>query len=32
MAGQRYYTKVQYNVGIGSDMFDPDHVLVKQKK
>jgi hypothetical protein len=32
MAGQRYYTKVQYNVGIGNDMFDPDHVITKQKK
>jgi hypothetical protein len=31
MTGQRYYVKVQYNVGIGNDMFDPDHVILKKK-
>jgi hypothetical protein len=31
MVGQRYYVKVQYNVGVGNDMFDPDHVIPKKK-
>jgi hypothetical protein len=31
MASQRYYVKVQYNLGIPNDMFDPDHIIVKKK-
>ncbi len=31
MATQRYFVKVQYNVGVANDMFDPDHVVMKKK-
>lgn len=31
MVGQRYYVKVQYNLGIPNDMFDPDHIVLKKK-
>lgn len=31
MVNQRYYVKVQYNLGIPNDMFDPDHIVLKKK-
>ena len=31
MVNQRYYVKVQYNLGIPNDMFDPEHVVLKKK-
>jgi hypothetical protein len=31
MVNQRYYVKIQYNLGISSDMFDPDHVVMTKK-
>lgn len=31
MTTQRYFVKVQYNVGVPNDMFDPDHVTFKKK-
>jgi len=31
MSSQRYYVRVQYNLGVPNDMFDPDHVVMKKK-
>jgi len=31
MASQRYFSKVEYNLGVPNDMFDPDHLLAKKK-
>jgi hypothetical protein len=32
MVNQRYFTKVEYDGDISNDLFDPDHVITKQKK
>lgn len=32
IVSQRYFSNVAYNVGVSNDMFNPDHVVVKQKK
>jgi hypothetical protein len=31
MVNQRFYTKVAYNTGLDTDMFDPNQVVVKKK-
>jgi hypothetical protein len=32
MVSQRFYNKVQYDVGLSNDLFDADHIIAKQKK